>query len=79
VKPWRTASRKQIAQWIRDAAFSALIESYDAMIDDKYDAFQAHRLEEGWSREDCDEFVKTFKGEIHEAIKHLDAWLDAED
>jgi len=33
---------------------------------------------EGWSPEECEEFLKTFQKEIRKAASFLEDWLDAE-
>jgi len=69
MRPWETASRKLIKQWIRDVALSAEVFG-------DYDTWINSMMEElGWSKEDCDEFLKIFHNRILTASRYLDDWL----
>jgi len=70
MKPWETALREQITQWIRDAAFTHVAHG-------DYELWTWHmRAQEGWSEEECNEFLKKFQHRIRNSIIHLEAWLN---
>jgi len=68
MKPWRTVSREQLTQWIREAALLAWMDSYDMWL--------TNRLKEGWSEEEANEFLETFSSEISKEKIHLVDWLN---
>lgn len=69
MRPWKTASRKQIAYWIRDVAM-------DMWEGGSYANWEAAREADGWTEDDIDTFIRDFQPEIREARIQFKSWID---
>lgn len=72
MQPWKTATRKQIAFWIRDAG---LCQCSAGDLDAWHEGRQVH---DKWTEAESNEFVRLFSQEIDEAEKDVESWLDAD-
>jgi len=68
MRPWESASRKQINTWVKDAAMSLFTG-------DNFDAWTELRIDEGWTDKDCNVFLKDFDHEIDAAHNQLERWF----
>ena len=73
LKPWQTVSKEQIKCWIKEAAMVHWVTG------DFEDWFSKMRLiDEQWTQEACDEFLRRYNREIVKVERFIDDWLESE-